>query len=852
MKVREVPRDAREGGSVKSWAGIERIGLFLIVAGFILANFYSLSPTSGGYTSSLKDQSQNEVMSSQSIAKQQSIYSSASPLPLPSPSTSTIPIQELRPAILPVKVLPSPLWSIPSTASLGNVLVIGAGRPLGSALVAALYASGVAVWATEDGTMGFISSVHYDVPVFEFNISVTVGSLDDIWRRRAPDTVFVDGDAATPVAPWGAPLACVLSMPRFNLAQKTKRIVFLGDSAGSKQWGNDYSGLQEIGLSGLCAKYVDSSKEQMDKLEYPSVGLVTWPGKIILGPSIDPTRPGAHTFGSPLNSFLLCLVRHAENVPISSHEFDLGKVLTFFASSLDSSSTTGCANLLSSAISEALNSAIDPSLASADAVAAALELSTASNEYLSSLHLFSSSLSSSSGEIVGVQESLGSQLLAATSWPLPAAHFINGLPRPSSNSALANPSVDSFKVQVASAVTLAHSSSSSSPSSSVVLPSVALALSDTFWWVWRHAVLRGYRYPEPLPDYDPEVRVGKKDKYSIHDIGTFGVSHETGHIKMRHCASIWGWRFKRGGLPWSSTATDALVPVKVISPPEGSPYHLLALRTVAIWIWALEVYPGYAWYTRMWDDVIPIVERYVDIASAHDGDGKLAVGRVIGARSQYLSGGPPGLFSRGWGNIMRRGAPVCLDIFRRFAQTGGGILNQPLPGRGRETHNARIRAGTVETHCNLGCEDLVIEQCLRDTIGEYYELVHWWGFDSLAPSTINEKGLYECKAFACRRRIIARGDEWDTNPIQSVTYHYVKPKEMLRAEEELYGGPPPGSPQWTDMCEQAQARQDCIQELIPMPLPEPGLRPGWNIAKSSEGEEYYYNSGTGQVHWVKY
>jgi hypothetical protein len=75
---------------------------------------------------------------------------------------------------------------------------------------------------------------------------------------------------------------------------------------------------------------------------------------------------------------------------------------------------------------------------------------------------------------------------------------------------------------------------------------------------------------------------------------------------------------------------------------------------------------------------------------------------------------------------------------------------------------------------------------------------------------------------------------------------------MLRAEEELYGGPPPGSPQWTDMCEQAQAREDCFQELIPMPLPDPGLRPGWSIAKSKEGEDYYYNSGTGQVYWVKY
>jgi hypothetical protein len=45
-----------------------------------------------------------------------------------------------------------------------------------------------------------------------------------------------------------------------------------------------------------------------------------------------------------------------------------------------------------------------------------------------------------------------------------------------------------------------------------------------------------------------------------------------------------------------------------------------------------------------------------------------------------------------------------------------------------------------------------------------------------------------------------------------------------------------------------QVREDFFQELMPMPLPDPGLRPGWNIAKSKEGEDYFYNSGTGQVY----
>ena len=95
--------------------------------------------------------------------------------------------------------------------------------------------------------------------------------------------------------------------------------------------------------------------------------------------------------------------------------------------------------------------------------------------------------------------------------------------------------------------------------------------------------------------------------------------------------------------------------------------------------------------------------------------------------------------------------------------------------------------------------------------------VHWWGLDSLTPTQINGHALYDCKALACRRRVVATGDPNDRNPIQSVVYHYVKPAEMVRATAELYGTPP-GSPEWRGMCAAAAARGDC-SDVVHMPLP---------------------------------
>jgi hypothetical protein len=48
-------------------------------------------------------------------------------------------------------------------ARLGQCMVLGAGRPVGSALVALLHSQGVPVRAVDDGRTGFVSTVPFEV-----------------------------------------------------------------------------------------------------------------------------------------------------------------------------------------------------------------------------------------------------------------------------------------------------------------------------------------------------------------------------------------------------------------------------------------------------------------------------------------------------------------------------------------------------------------------------------------------------------------------------------------------------------------------------------------------------------------
>jgi len=713
---------------------------------------------------------------------------------------------------------------------------------VGSALTSLLSKREIPVKAVDDGRTGFITAVDFDVVLEEVNVAEE-GVLGSVLGRGhagepPPDTVFVDMDPSTPVAPYKTPLACLLAVPQLGVASLGyKRVVFLGSDSslrpGAAKALTDLldgclvgdgaeAALAELALNRLKENLQNdagtasaASVTATTTAPPPAVLLVTWEDAVILGPGIDVMRVGADE-KDPLFSALRCIADSADSTPYDKHNFELGPLLdTFFEHTVSSN----CSLLVALSSARALAKGLHSGNAAGDALNAALSVSTIPPSPPSVVSVFERVLGTEpTGFALLPQPSITDGAILRNSLPslssfAPAdkwrtLHSLLFPPPPAKS--LKDNTTDSPKLQ----------------------PNTLI---DTLWWVWRQGIIHGFRDPEPHPSYDPETSVSGPEhgsKYTIHSLATYGVSHGSGHVKMRYSAVTWGWRFKRGGIPWSSTKGDEIVPVKVVEPRQGSPYHLLALRTIAVWKWVVATYPTAAWYIRMWDDVFPVVERYLDIARSHDGGGKLAVGRVIGKRQAYLSGGPPGLFSKGWADILREtygdaglsGADTCLRLFE--AWKGEPAELPTLRGRGVGAQNEILSRRFVETHCDLGCEDLVIEWCMRDVLGGYYELVHWWGLDALAPSTINDKGLYECKAMACRRRVMPRGDMSDNNPIHMVVFHYVKPWEMVKAEGELYGGYPAGSPEWVKMCEDAQARPDCQEEVVSMPLPEPWLTGG--------------------------
>jgi hypothetical protein len=692
-------------------------------------------------------------------------------------------------------------------ASLGRVVVLGGGRALGSAILSALLAGRAAgngsapllPAAVDDGRRGFLSAVPFSVPLHEVDVQAE-GVLRDLWGARdlAPDTLFVDLDPAAPVAPWGAPLACALLLPRFHGgALNRTRVLFLQPAAGGVAL--DESGLHCDDASGAPAA--------------AAVGLLQWwagaaaAQHVLLGEGMDPSSP--HAPVTPLTILLRCLIEFGDRLPYEAHDFVTERALDAFFAAAQGNSTGACGALLAAGAAAAgAGGASSAHGVAADALWAALALPTGSGDGASTtLAVFSAPRGGGGGA--------GAPLLP----PAPPPPLRNNVPH------LADLVASDPTLAPTLAALLSALRDGLSGGGEAAAEDAPGALAEALWQAFRQALLHGFRDPEPHPVYDAATLVSPA-RYTVHDLNAFGISHEVGHAKMRQCAAAWGWRFKRGGIPWSSTKGDDLVPLHVISSPLGNTYDKLALRTVMVWQWALAVYGHHAWHIRMWDDVFPVVERYLDVASANNHRARVAVGRAISQTGLhghgYLSGGPPGLFSAGWAAQWAAAAPTCLALFENFAgapmSEGRAKELAPPPGRGRQVHNERWRRQEVATHCGLGCEDLVIEWCMRDVVGAYYELAYWWGFESLAPSTMNDKALFECKALQCRRRYSPTGDPSDLMPIPSVVFHYVKPPDARRIEQELYGLPP-GSAQWLDECEAAQQREGCKDQLIPMPLP---------------------------------
>lgn len=269
----------------------------------------------------------------------------------------------------------------------------------------------------------------------------------------------------------------------------------------------------------------------------------------------------------------------------------------------------------------------------------------------------------------------------------------------------------------------------------------------------------------------------------------------------------------------------------VFAPPQGSSYDLITLRTIPVLGWALRTYPHHKWTVRFFDDNFPIVERYLDTASIFDSSAPLAIGR-IGLRSKegrgdslvFMGGGAPALWSAGFVDPLRRGGvDTCMAMFERSAgKTPEERPIPPLVGRGVKKIN-KVRAQAIDgSICGLGCEDLLLDLCVRDVLGVYYQPVHWEGFEMGPPQNLNRKALLDCKALTCRRRapIEGRLDDPQRLPQQYVNFHYLSTADMESIERELYALKP-GSREWVDLCEAAQERPECADALVAMPLPKP-------------------------------
>jgi hypothetical protein len=715
----------------------------------------------------------------------------------------------------------------------GSTGVLGAGRAVGSAIVALLVTRGIPVHAIDDGRTGILSVIDFNAnSIDEADITLpgelarVLGTYSaDIQRGGAPapvpiTTLFVDMDPFTSVAgsTYGLPnesLVCALAGPQARSTHVT-RIVFLrGDSASLS-----------TALSTCTAASSETSSTAIP-VSRPiiTVALVEWPNAQFLGVGIDPTAKGeGGGLQGTLNDALQCLAAHADTLPLALHNFKVPLVLDAFSRATTGvgSGVVGCTTQVITGARTALKNGLSTSNAAGDALTVAEQL-FATND-----------ASRSTTSRVNFRRFIrnidrldpGTALACESQCTASKLVLRNSLPTyetlaPVEAAVLLNNMGDSLK-DVA-------------PLSKI---NEALAVyTNALWWTWRQSLLRGFRDPEPLPFYDPAVMVGSSSpRYALRDMFTFGVSHSSSNgIKMRHAQATWGWRMKRGGIVWSSDAPDALVPVHVVNPVLGTDYNKLALRVMEIWMWVLATYPRHAWYVRAWDDNFLIAERYLDIANVHEAGAKIAIGRTLKAgknnRNVYLSGGPPALFSAGWAALLRNGASTCLSLFEVSVLGGERHIPDIVQGRGTDVHVKRLISRMVDSHCSLGCEDLVIEWCLRDIVGAYYEHARWQGFETLNPSEVNRFAMIDCKALACRRRV-ARKDvrfpllDPENHPLQVVTFHYVTAPQMVWTEAELYGMAP-GSEEWVAMCEKAQARPECQEDILPMPLPTP-----WSLEKS--------------------
>lgn len=407
------------------------------------------------------------------------------------PAASTVAQSPLRRLSLDGPFAPP---SADAAASLGAIVVIGAGRPLGSAVVALLADLGARVRAVDDGATGFVTAVDFRVALDEVDVTMA-GTLSRVLGdgADAADTVFVDLDPDALVAPCGAPLACALTA---TLSARARRVIFLRDDRST--------------LGRVLTACPESSNASA-----PSVALISWRGAAIVGVGTDPSIELAR---SPRNAFfagLQCLVDTADALAYVSHDFDTSRVLDAFFRAAGPAGE--CGSAVGAALVRASTHGLHAANAAADVLTAAVALSVPA------------SLSSESARELVIFERL--DLPRGAFSPFAGASdervLRNALPTLAAILARVNDKDINFL--------------KSSPDD---MPSGAqAAFADVAWWVWRQSVLHGFRSPEPLSSYDPSIDLGSSatTRVTVHDVASYAITHSSTVKKAR-----WSQARRRG------------------------------------------------------------------------------------------------------------------------------------------------------------------------------------------------------------------------------------------------------------------------------------------------------------------
>eukprot|EP00744_Colponema_vietnamica_P008921 GILI01012709.1.p1 GENE.GILI01012709.1~~GILI01012709.1.p1 ORF type:complete len:303 (-),score=-14.70 GILI01012709.1:462-1370(-) len=234
----------------------------------------------------------------------------------------------------------------------------------------------------------------------------------------------------------------------------------------------------------------------------------------------------------------------------------------------------------------------------------------------------------------------------------------------------------------------------------------------------------------------------------------FGVTVPQYHDKVPACQETWSPRLRPGGIVWYSTAPDPRFNPHIVLVPQGDGYSIVFFRMLAIWKHVWENYPGYDWYSRVWDDVYIIKENVEELIKHRNGTAELVeLGRVATAAGHtFVGGGATSLVSAAAVKALVDHIDECYPYIQTFPELG---------------------------FCHWHCDDVFISMC-RARYGVKFE--HIPGYHAQGPRALgfNETDL------SCHLPHAAEPGEAVSIP---KTFHRVNSEEMRWIDRMWYGTP---------------------------------------------------------------